>query len=148
MIIQDWIPVILFGVSLLVTGYVFIYRLDRRVSAIEGRCVTHQVVIDSIATLNTRLDKVMNDNEVFWKVIGPHLENIIHSPKSVGRDALVAKLTNGTIEHNELPELIELLHIGIANPEWDWEKRFAGVLLLARATALFNDERFERRKAV
>jgi hypothetical protein len=89
---------------------------------------------------------VASDNEVFWKVIGPHLENIIHSPKSVDRDALVSKLTRGTIEKDELPLLMELLHKAIVGNEWSSEKKFAGVMLLARATTLFNDERYERRR--
>ena len=142
---SNYIELALFAAGVLLGVYAFIYRLDKRVSVVEGRCVVHQPVIDSIANLNAKLDKVMNDNEVFWKVIGPHLENIIHSPKSVDRDDLVAKLIAGTIEPDDLPVLIELLHTAIGNSEWSDEKRFAGVLLLARATALFNDQRYERR---
>ena len=143
----NWLTIILFGAGILLAVYGFVYRLDRRVSAVEQRCVNHQAVIDSITTLNTRLDKVAADNEVFWKVIGPHLANVIHSPKSVDRDALVEKLTKGTIEPAELPTLIELLHKALAKDEWSYEKRFAGILLLARATALFNDATYERRRS-
>lgn len=143
----NWITVVLFGAGILLAVYGFVFRLDKRVTVVEGRCASHIAVIDSIATLNTRLDKVMNDNEVFWKVIGPHLENIIHSPKSVDRDALVNKLTTGVIEREELPILIGMLHEAIGSDRWDNEKRFAGILLLARATALFNDERYERRRS-
>ncbi|MEN6426091.1 MAG: hypothetical protein ABFE13_12050 [Phycisphaerales bacterium] len=142
----NYIELVLFAAGILLAVYGFIYRLDRRVSAVENRCDSNQVVIDTIATLSTRLDKVSNDNEVFWKVIGPHLEHIIHSPKSVKRDALVAKLTSGVITREELPVLIELLHEAIAKSEWTNEKRFAGILLLARATALFNDKTYERRR--
>jgi hypothetical protein len=134
------------GLSAFVAYFGFVRNISTRVTIVEQRCFTHQAVIDSIATLNSRVDKVANDNEVFWKVIGPHLEDIIHSPKSVDRDALVAKLTGDTIEKQELPVLIEMLHEAIAKPEWNNEKKFAGVLLLARATALLNDERYERRR--
>ena len=79
--------------------------------------------------------------------IGPHLEHIIHSPKSVDRDELVARLTAGTITREELPVLTELLHEAIGKDEWTNEKRFAGVLLLARATALFNEDTYERRRS-
>jgi hypothetical protein len=144
--IQNWITIAFFGFSVVLLVYGFIYRLDRRVMIVEGRCVMHQPIIDSIASLNSRLDKVANDNEIFWKVIGPHLEDIIHSPKSVDRDELVDKLTHGTIKKDELPVLIDLLHDAIEKPDWTSEKRFAGVLLLARATALFNDDRYERRR--
>jgi hypothetical protein len=143
----EYIQLAVFAFLVLLAVYGFLYRLDKRVTVIEGRCGGHQPVIDSIATLNTRLDKVANDNEIFWKVIGPHLENIIHSPKSVDRDALVAKLIDETIEPDELPVLIDLLHGAIGKSEWTNEKRFAGVLLLARATALFNETRYERRRS-
>ena len=142
----NYIELALFAVGILLAVYGFFYRLDKRVTVVEGRCITHQATIDSIATLSTKLDKVTNDNEIFWRVIGPHLENIIHSPQSVDRDALVAKLVAKTIEPDELPVLIDLLHEAIGKDEWSNEKRFAGVLLLARATALFNEQRYERRK--
>jgi hypothetical protein len=140
--------VLLIGLLVTIIGgyYAFVRKIETRVTVIEERCQYHQSIIDSIATLNQRIEKVSNDNEVFWKVIGPHMENIIHSPKSVDRDSLVAKLTRGTIGKEELPTLIEMLHEAIGKDEWTSEKRFAGVLLLARATALLNDERYERRR--
>jgi hypothetical protein len=145
----NWTTLGIFLVTLILSAvgayYGFVRSMDRRVAAIENRCMMHQQVIDSIATLNTRLDKVANDGEVFWKVIGPHLANVIHSPKSVDRDELVERLTHGTISKDELPVLIELLHKAIGKNEWTSEKKFAGILLLARATALFNDATYERR---
>jgi hypothetical protein len=142
----NYLEIILFAAGVLLGVYAFVYRLDKRVTAVEARCVSCQPILDSVANLNGKLDKVMNDNEVFWRVIGPHLENIIHSPKSVCRDALVSKLTNGTISKEELAQLIELLHEVIASDRWNSEKRFAGVLILARATSLFNDKTYERRR--
>ena len=143
----NWLTIILFGAGILLAVYGFLYRMDKRVSVVEQRCVNHQAVIDTISTLNSRLDKVAADSEVFWKVIGPHLANVIHSPKSVDRDLLVDKLTHGIIEPEELPTLVELLHKAIAGGEWTQEKKFAGILLLARATALFNDDTYERRRS-
>ena len=142
----NWISIAGIGVVVILAVYAFVYRLDRRVGVVEGRCSNHQKVIDSIETLNSRLDKVQNDNDVFWKIIGPHLEGIIHSPKSVDRDALVRKLVAGDITKDELPCLIEMLYKSIGGTEWNYEKKFAGVLLLAHATALFNDATYERRR--
>jgi len=143
----NWISIAGIGVVIILAVYAFAYRLDRRVGVVEGRCTSHQKVIDSIETLNSRIDKVQNDNDVFWKVIGPHLEGVIHSPKSVDRDALVRELVSGDIEKDELPHLIEMLHKAIGGDEWSDEKKFAGVLLLARATALFNEATYERRRS-
>ena len=142
---SNYIELALFAAGVLLGVYAFIYRLDKRVSVVEGRCVVHQPVIDSIANLNAKLDKVMNDNEVFWKVIGPHLENIIHSPKSVDRDDLVAKLIAGTIEKEELPTLISLLQQALTKPEWTYEKKLAGAWLLGRCYQLLNEPEFDRR---
>ena len=146
MTLPTLIQLAIFAAGVLLAVYAFLYRMDKRVSALEGRCLMHQSTIDAIAGMNQKLDKVFNDNEVFWRVIGPKLEDIIHSPKSVDRDALVSKLTSGTIERDELVRHIELMHAAIGGDEWSSEKRFAGLLLLARATALFNDARYERRR--
>ncbi len=142
---SNYIELALFVVGILLVVYGFIYRLDRRVSAVENRCVTLQTTVDSIASLNEKVDKVFNDNEVFWRVIGPHLENIIHSPKSVDRDDLVAKLIAGTIEKEELPTLISLLQQALTKPEWTYEKKLAGAWLLGRCYQLLNEPEFDRR---
>ena len=146
MTLGNYLTLAIFGAGVLLAVYGFLYRLDKRVTTLENRCTLHQTTIDAIAGMNVKLDKVINDNEVFWRVIGPHMEQIIHSPKSVDRDALVAKLTSGVIAKDELPQLIEMLHEAIGGSEWSEEKRFAGILLLARATALLNDARYERRR--
>ena len=158
---SNYIELALFAVGILIAVYGFIYRLDKRlsviedsgasklsdrVSTIEFRCVSHQAILDGIATLNQRLDKVEVHDDVFWKIVGPAMEKVIHSPKSVERDELVAKLTSGGISKDELPVLIDMLHEAIGKDEWSNEKRFAGILLLARATALFNEARYERRR--
>jgi len=142
----NWIAIAGILVTLCLAAYAFFYRLDRRVLTVESRCVNHQKVIDSIEGLTARLDKAESNDELFWKVIGPHLENIIHSPKSVGRDALVRKLNEGTITADELADLINLLREALNKPEWNHEKRFAGVLLMAWATQLMNTPKYDRRQ--
>lgn len=145
MVLADWIPIFLFGAGLCVAGYTFIYRLDKRVTVIEGRCVTHQAVIDSIANLNSKLDKLSNDNEMFWRILGPHLAGIIHSPRSVERDTLVDELVHGRdISEDDLRMLIALLGEAIESDRWTAEKRFAGAMLLARAMTLLSDKQSER----
>lgn len=141
----NYIELALFAVGILLGVYGFIYRLDRRVSVVEGTCEANQKVIDSIATLNSRLDKLQNDNEVFWKVIGPHLEHIIHSPKSVKRDELVSKLTAGTIDADELPILIGMLREALQGTAWSPEKKLAGAWLLGQATIMMNEQPYDRR---
>ena len=143
---DNWIAIAAILVVVATGFYTFIYRLDRRVLAVEGRCVSHQAVIDSIATLSTRLDNLSAHDEVFWRVISPHLEQIIHSPKSVDRDALVSKLVSGSIGRDELPLLIELLNEALAKPEWTYEKKLAGAWLLGRSYQLLNEPEYNRRR--
>ena len=126
--------------------YLFVYRLDKRVSTIEDRCKSHQAVIDSITQLNSRLDKLDAHDEIFRRVIGPHLEGIIHSPRAVKRDELVSKLTAGTIGKDELPDLIDMLRLAIQSQDWSAEKKLAGAWLLARATQMMNESPYDRRQ--
>ena len=146
MTVANWIAVASILTVYALAAFGFIRSLDRRVGAIESRCENHQKTIDSITSLNEKVDKVFNDNEVFWRVIGPHLENVIHSPKSVDRDELVHKLTIGTISREELPVLIGLLQLAIGKSEWSNEKKLAGAWLLGRAFQLLNEPEFDRRK--
>jgi len=139
----NWITVGIFLASLAISAaiayYGFVRSIDHRVSVLENRTDNNQAVIDSIAMLNTRLDKVANDNEMFWRILGPHLAGIIHSPKSKERDALVDKLVRNTIDAKECRRLVTLLHEAIDSDRWDADKKLAGALLLARTEAKLKD---------
>lgn len=135
---QQYTPYILFAITLSVTivgGYYgFVRKIENRVTIIEQRCINHQVIIDSIATLNQRIDKVSNDSETFWKILGPHLAGIIHSPKNRERDELVDKFVHGgSMTWEELDRMIDLMHEAIYSGRWTGDKKLAGALLLARA---------------
>jgi hypothetical protein len=141
--LQQLAPYIIFGVGLLVTiigGYYgFVRKMENRVTIIEQRCINHQVIIDSIATLNTRIEKVTNDNETFWKILGPHLADIIHSPMNRERDELVDEFVHGELRsEQQFERLIDLLHEAIYSGRWTGDKRLAGALLLARAKSEYE----------
>lgn len=136
--LQVYTPYILFFVTLVVTivgGYYgFVRRIESRVTIIEQRCYNHQAVIDSIASLNDRITKVTGDNETFWKILGPHLAGIIHSPKNRERDELVDRFVHsGDMTWEELDRMIDLMHEAIYSGRWTGDKKLAGALLLARA---------------
>lgn len=135
---DNYITLALFALGVLLGAYGFVYRLDKRVSAIESRCTTHQPVIDSIALLNSRLDRVEAHDETFWRILGPPIAGIIHSPTAHDRDALIDRLTlhPGAMTCPDLDTTIALLKTAIQNPAWTAEKRLAGAMLLARATQL------------
>lgn len=138
----NWITLGIFaaGLALAAGGayYGFVRAIDRRVTIIENRCITHQPVIDSIALLNSRLDRVEAHDETFWRILGPPMAGIIHSPTAHDRDGLVDKLTRypDAMTCPELDAVILLLEGAINQPEWSAEKRLVGAMLLARATQL------------
>lgn len=87
-----------------------------------------------IAKLETDVAVVQKYNDVFWKVLEPHLAAIIHSPIHVRRDELTDKLVNGTLTVEEAHELQGHLEEAINDPVE--MKRIAAALLLARTCAL------------
>lgn len=134
----NWITLGIFAAGLFVTiiggYYAFVRNIEKRVTIVEQRCVSHQAVIDSIAALNSRIDKVQGDNETFWKILGPHLAGIIHSPKNRERDELVDKFVHeGNMTWDEMERMIDLMHEAIYSGRWTGDKKLAGALLLARA---------------
>lgn len=137
---QQFTPYILAAITLTVSmigGYYgFVRRIENRVTIIEQRCVNHQAIIDSIATINLRIEKVATDNDTFWKILGPHLAGIIHSPQHRERDELVDRFVHeGGLSWEELDRMIDLMHEAIFSNRWTGDKKLAGALLLARAKA-------------
>ena len=137
----NYITIAIFLVGLVITlvgGYYgFVRKIENRVTIVEQRCINHQAIIDSIATINQRIEKVTNDNETFWKILGPHLAGIIHSPKNRERDELVDRFVHGdTMTWAEMDRMIDLMHEAIYSGRWTGDKKLAGALLLARAKSL------------
>jgi hypothetical protein len=129
----NYITLGIFAAGVLLAVYGFLYRMDKRVDVIENRCTVHQPVIDSIAALNSRLDQLTADTATFWRILGPSLAGIIHSPTAATRDELVDKLFAGSIDADECRMLIALLREAIDAGHWSGDKKLAGVWVLARA---------------
>ena len=60
------------------------------------------IIQQDIATLK-------QNDEVFWKVIGPHMSGIIQSPTHVNRDHLVNRLDEGNLTYQQALELNSML---------------------------------------
>lgn len=147
MTLGNWLTIAGMSLGIFLAVYAFFYTMDKRVTKLESRCENHQVIIDSIAALNQRLDKLGADNEMFWRILGPHLAGIIHSPKAADRDKLVDKLVSETITEKECAKLTDLLIEAINSDRWSAEKKLAGALLLARAKSTLNacrDDQYRR----
>ena len=136
------ITVILFALGMLISGiiayYAFVRDIEKRVTIVEQKCDGNSAVIARLSELNTRLDKITADNETFWRILGPPLADIIHSPKARDRDELVDELVHGDLDAAGAHQLIGLLTEAIGSDRWDGDKRLAGALLLARARATLS----------
>ena len=146
----NWITIALFACGLFVSGviayYAFVRDIEKRVTIVEQKCDNNAAVIARLSELNTRLDKITADNETFWRILGPPLADIIHSPKARDRDELVDELVHGRIDAAGAHQLVELLTEAIGSDRWDGDKRLAGALLLARTRATLSS--FEARDTI
>jgi len=90
-----------------------------------------------VGTLQFEFKELKAKQDIFWKIIEPHLAGIIHSPTHPRRDELVQKLVEKRIELYELRELIPLLEYEANNSVA--EKKLSAVFLLARTQMLLID---------
>jgi hypothetical protein len=114
----------------------FVVRISSRVTSLEGNCTSHNATLAKVDLLTTEMERVKGENLLFWKVIEPHLGNIIHSPIHKTRDELVENLIAGTLTDEEALILVNELNKALHDPAWSEEKRLAGALLLARAEVI------------
>jgi hypothetical protein len=142
---SNYTPYIILTVTIALSGlaayYGFVRRIENRVTIVEQRVDNNQDVINSIAALNLRIEKVSGDNETFWKILGPHLAGIIHSPQHRERDELVDEFVNGRLhDPEEMSHLLDLLHEAYYSGRWTGDKMLAGALLLARVKMVLREE--------
>jgi hypothetical protein len=126
----------------IVAYFRFVTKISSRVAAIEERCKNQCSLLPKlaadVAAITVQVAHLESQNEVFWKVLEPHMAQIIHSPTAHDRDSLVDKLVNGDITRDEARELSQLLEAALARSDWPPEKKFAGVLLLARTRTILE----------
>ena len=117
--------------------YGFVVRITARMTAVETRCKERCTGTEA---LRDDIAKIKAETDIFWKVLEPHLANIIHSPTNRERDLLAAKLVAHTISKEEAVELCLLLEAALISTDWDGDKRLAGMLLLARAQSYVESD--------
>jgi hypothetical protein len=127
----------------LIAYYGFVVKVNGRLDKIESWIEQRKEILsnDRLKEMDARLSKLQSDGDVFWKVIEPHLANIIHSPIHRDRDTLVEKLVCGTLTGVETYALVTELRIALDDPDWPPDKKLAGALLLARVLATHDQRR-------
>jgi hypothetical protein len=126
----------------LVAYYGFVVKVNGRIDKIESWIEGRKEVVSAerINALETAIHKAQSDNEIFWKVIEPHLANIIHSPIHRNRDCLVEKLVDGELTKTETYALVTELRMALDDPDWPADKKLAASMLLARVLST-HDQR-------
>ena len=80
-----------------------------------------------------RVAKLETDNLVFWRIMEPHLANIIHQDVAPRRDALVERFVTGQpMDRDELVEMDALLHMLLEDTTESPAKLLAAALLAVR----------------
>lgn len=127
----------------LIAYYGFVVKVNGRLDKIESWIETRKELrsLEKIDHLEECVHKMSADNDVFWKVIEPHLAKLIHSPVHRDRDALVEKLVRGTLTGVETYALVTELRMALDDPDWPPDKKLAGAMLLARVLATHDQRR-------
>jgi len=109
----------------------FITKQQERIRAVEEISKNNCKRLDKMESIDRRLAMMESKYELFWKVIEPHLEKIIHSPAHQERDYLVSKFVNEHLTICELERLATLMEEALEENH-DLSKSIAFSLLLAR----------------
>ena len=105
------------------------------------------IMKDSFATnekICSRLTALETNEATFWKILGPSLATVIHSPIHVRRDALMDKLFNTeNITYHELCELKPMLEEAANDNNGEKTKRLFAAYSLVRVTQLLHKEKID-----
>jgi hypothetical protein len=136
-----WIPVLV-TISIFLSGGAlgFAFRMVRDVTALKTECK----VLSCIPDLKAKVATLAQNDEVFWKVIGPHMSGIIASPTHVNRDHLINGLDEGTLTYDQALSLNSLLGHALQE-ERDNTRRVALAFKLAQVRCLLNAMDRERK---
>lgn len=134
-------PLIAIAATMVIGYFAYVSRTNSRLTALESKCTNYDAIIEEVQQQTRVLAKIQADNEVFWKVIEPHLANIIHSPIHVVRDALVELFVQGMLDNEGKKELEKHLRMALDDKDWNNNKRLAASLLLARLLTQVDERR-------
>jgi hypothetical protein len=116
------------------TGFYFgfIIKLEREVAESKAEHAQQQKQLDLLPIMQADLLSIKAEQQLFWKILGPPLAGIIHSPTHKTRDELVDMLIAETITPQQACQLEGLL-AEMVQQESDNNKKIAAAMLLVRA---------------
>jgi hypothetical protein len=123
------------GWSLTVLALGFAIRVLVKLGQHDAMAQAHGKLLDCIPDMQQDLASLRQNDEVFWKVIGPHMSSIIQSPDHTERDHLIRKLDEDTLTYSEALALSSTLGHAF-DDETDKGKKTAFAFKLAQVRCL------------
>lgn len=129
--------------GLSVMYFKFILGVREDIATINATCINCTKVTDALPQLLSDVAKLTAANDVWWKVLGPRLGEIIHSPIHKRRDQLMDKWldAHGDIPEYDLRELRGELAQMLEEADSGNNKglRIAGAILLDRVESQISE---------
>jgi len=122
------------------TYFGFVVKVKGDIAALQATVASREKAIDCLPQMHADLAKLNAADDVFWKVLGPALGGIIHSPIHIRRDKLMDEwlaAPKGKIPESDLrelrDELEQMLDEAIAGDSVNLQ--LIGAMLLGRIEA-------------
>lgn len=139
---EPYLPLVSILVSVLglvAVYFGFVVRITNAIAAIKSTCVGRAKASEGLPQMLADLAKLNAADEVFWKVLGPSLGEIIHSPSHIRRDQLMDEwlAAKGDVSEADLRELRDELEqmLDEADAGNAIGVRLVGAMLLSRIEA-------------
>lgn len=135
-----FISILVAVLGVIFTYFGFVVRITNAIATINSTCKGRAKASDCLPQMQVDLAKLTATDEVFWRVLGPSLGEIIHSPLHKRRDQLMDEwlaAPKGKIPESDLRELRDELGqmLDEADAGDSLGMRMVGAMLLARVEA-------------
>jgi hypothetical protein len=142
-----WVPVLVtIGIALGAASLGFAFKTYRAIATHEAQYVEHSKQLACIPDLQQRMARSEQNDEIFWKIMGPHMSSVIQSPEHLTRDHLIRKLDEGHLGYPEGLELSSLLGHAFEE-ERDPDRKMAIAFKLAQVRCWLSDRDREKARA-
>jgi len=137
-----FISIIVAVLGVVFTYFGFIIKVKEDIASIKSTVDGRANAFDSLPQMQRDIATLTAANDVWWKVLGPHLGGIIHSPIHKRRDQLMdewldakGKVPEADLRElrGELEEMLDEAEVGNSQ-----SLILAGVMILSRVEAQIN----------
>jgi len=131
-----FVSILVAVLGLAYTYFGFVVKIKGEIAALQATVASREKAIECLPQIHADLAKLNAADDVFWKVLGPHLGGIIHSPIHRRRDMLMDEWlgANGIIPEADLRDLRNELEQMLAEADAgdNTNLQVVGALLLSR----------------